>query len=250
MPAGMNMDKIYKTAAKAVLVLLVLWGITCSAAAQSYAGGSTWTSSGGSSGQYAGGSVSTGDGGTRTFSVGSGFMYSMNSVSPDEVSKLQDEGVRVINIPAGTTVYVTASTGQPLNINTQQGATPNMIVFGPNGFQGVGVWAGPGTGAWAGTGRTGTGAGAGASAGAGGISVGTGGIGAGAGASAGGSGISVGTGGIGAGAGASTGGGGISVGTGGSGSMQMYSFTGNSGQAFLITQQAGGTMDKVLVVFQ
>ncbi|MGA9139524.1 MAG: hypothetical protein WBZ29_04835, partial [Methanocella sp.] len=61
------------------------------------------------------------------------------------------------------------------------------------------------------------------------------------------------------GAGAGTGGVGVGVGTGGTGagaiagpggSMQMYSFTGSTGQAYLITQQSGGTTDRVLVIFQ
>lgn len=34
------------------------------------------------------------------------------------------------------------------------------------------------------------------------------------------------------------------------GTMQMYSYTGSAGQAYLITQQTGGTMDRVLVIFQ
>jgi hypothetical protein len=137
-------------------------------------------------------------------------MYSMMSVSPDDAARLQNEGVRVVTVPAGTMVYVTSQTGQPLNIGTGQGQTPNMIVFGPGGFVGTGVWAGPGTGAWAGTGGTGAGVG---------VGVGAGGTGAGA----------------------------VS---GPGGSMQMYSFTGNAGQAYLITQQSGGTMDRVLVIFQ
>ena len=52
---------------------------------------------------------------------------------------------------------------------------------------------------------------------------------------------------IGGGAGA----GGVSVGTGpGIGTMQMYSFTGSPGEAYLITQQSGGKVDRVLVIFQ
>ncbi|HUL62246.1 MAG TPA: hypothetical protein VLT35_04220 [Methanocella sp.] len=34
------------------------------------------------------------------------------------------------------------------------------------------------------------------------------------------------------------------------GAAQMYSFTGAAGDAYLITQQSGGNMDRVLVVFQ
>lgn len=201
------MMNICKTAA---LIFIVVAIVTGPAMAQGYAGAGagTWTSGGG--GQYIGGGVSTGTGGTQTFSLGSGNMYSMMSVSPDDAARLQNEGVRVVTVPAGTMVYVTSQTGQPLNIGTGQGQTPNMIVFGPGGFVGTGVWAGPGTGAWAGTGGAGAGVG---------VGVGAGGTGAGA----------------------------VS---GPGGSMQMYSFTGNAGQAYLITQQSGGTMDRVLVVFQ
>ena len=198
---------ICKTAA---LIFIAVAIVTGPAMAQAYAGAGagTWTSGGG--GQYVGGGVSTGTGGAQTFSLGSGNMYSMMSVSPDDAARLQNEGVRVMTVPAGTMVYVTSQTGQPLNIGTGQGQTPNMIVFGPGGFVGTGVWAGPGTGAWAGTGGAGAGVG---------VGVGAGGTGAGA----------------------------VS---GPGGSMQMYSFTGNAGQAYLITQQSGGTMDRVLVVFQ
>ena len=193
------------------LVFLAIAIVSGPALAQAYSGAGAWTSGGGQ-GQVVGGGISAGPGGTQTFSLGSGMMYSMTSVSPDDVARLQGEGVRTITVPAGTTVYVTSQSGQPLNINTGQGGTPNMIVFGPGGFAGVGVYAGPG-GAWAG-------AGPGASAGAG-------------------AGVGVGVGGTGAGAVAGPG-----------GSMQMYSFTGSAGQAYLITQQSGGTMDRVLVIFQ
>jgi hypothetical protein len=199
------MIKIYRTAALLMLAIAIISG---PAMAQAYSGAGTWTSTGGTSGQYVGGGVSTGTGGTQTFSLGSGYMYSMVSVNPNDVKSLEDQGVRTITVPAGSTVYITAQTGQPLNINTAPGQAPNMLVFGPNGFVGAGVFGGQGTGAYAGAG--GAGAGAGASAG-------------------------------GTGAGAVAGPG---------GTMQMYSFTGSTGQAFLITQQTGGNMDRVLVVFQ
>jgi hypothetical protein len=231
------MINICKTAAVfliAVAIAITIATLAGPAMAQAYAGAGagTWTSGGG--GQYVGGGVSTGTGGTQTFSLGSGTMYSMVSVSQDDVAKLQAEGVRVMTMPAGTTVYVTSQSGQPLNINTGQGQMPNMIVFGPGGFVGTGVWAGTG-GVGVGVG----GVGAGAGAGTGGVGVGVGGVGAGAGAGTGGVGVGVGTGGTGAGAIAGPG-----------GSMQMYSFTGSAGQAYLITQQTGGTMDRVLVIFQ
>ncbi len=209
------MINICKTAVVLFIAVAVLAG---PAMAQGYAGAGagTWTSGGG--GQFVGGGVSTGTGGTQTFSLGSGNMYSMVSVSSDDAARLQSEGVRVVNVPAGTTVYVTSQSGQPLNINTGQGQTPNMIVFGPGGFVGTGVWAGQGTGAWAGTGP--------------------------------GAGVGVSVGGIGAGAGAGTGGTGAGAISGPGGTMQMYSFTGSAGQSYLITQQTGGTMDRVLVIFQ
>lgn len=200
----------------AVLFVIAVAIVAGPAMAQGFAGAGagTWTSGGG--GQVVGGGVTTGTGGTQTFSLGSGMMYSMVSVNQADAAKLQSEGVRVVTIPAGTMVYVTSQTGQPLNIGTSPGQTPNMIVFGPGGFVGTGVWAGPGTGAWAGTGGVGAGAGAGAGVG-----------------------VGVGAGGTGAGAVAGPG-----------GTMQMYSFTGSAGQAYLITQQSGGTMDRVLVIFQ
>jgi hypothetical protein len=197
------MIKICKTVAVFMLAFALVAG---PAMAQAISGAGTYTS-GGSQTQFVGGSVSTGTGGTQTFSLGSGFMYSMSTVNPNEAAALQNQGIRTIVVPAGKMVYVTAQTGQPLNINTgQPGAAPNMIVFGPGGFVGTGVFAGPGAGAFAGVGP-----GAVAGAGAGGISVGAGPV---------------------------------------VGSMQMYSFTGSPGQAYLITQQSGGTVDRVLVVFQ
>jgi hypothetical protein len=171
--------------------------------AQAYAGAGTMTSGQGS--QFAGVQSTAGPGGTQTFMLGSGMMFSVTQVNPDDASRLQSEGVRVVTMPAGSPVSVTAQTGQPIDIRSGQGQ-PNTIIFGPGGFVGVGVYAGPGTGAYAGT------SGAGASAGAG--------------------------------------AGGISVGTGTGGTMQMYSFSGTPGQAFLVTQQTDGKTDRVLVVFQ
>jgi hypothetical protein len=232
---GMMMYKIFGMAAVAVLVLLALLGAAGFLAAQNSAGSGAMVSAGGAAGQaLSGGGVSVGPGGAQTFSLGSGFMYSMMSIGADEASKLQQQGVRTITVPAGQMVYVTSSTGQPMSIDTRPDVTPNTIVFGPGGLAGVGAWAGPGTGAWAGP------AGVVASAGGTGVSVGTGPAGTGVfvGTGPGGTGVSVGT------------GTGLSMGAGPGGSMQMYSFTGSPGQAFLVTQQSGGTMDRVLVVFQ
>lgn len=161
-------------------------------------------------GQATTGTYVAAPGGTQTFSLGTGYMYSMETVSLNDVSRLQSMGVRTIVVPAGSTVHITVQTGQPIDIRTAApGQAPNMIVFGPGGFVGVGVFAGPGTGAFAGTGPV---------------------VSAGAGAGVAGTGVST-----------------IAI---PGGSMQMYSFTGTPGQAFLITQQAGGTIDRVLVVFQ
>lgn len=236
------MYKIFGMAAMAVLVLLALLGAAGFLAARDSAGSGAMVSAGGTAGQVSGGGVSVGPGGAQTFSLGSGFMYSMMSIGADEASKLQQQGVRTITVPAGQMVYVTSSTGQPMSIDTRPGVTPNTIVFGPGGLAGVGAWAGPGTGAWAGP------AGVVASAGGTGVSVGTGPAGTGVfvGTGPGGTGVSVGTG-----TGVSVGTGtGVSMGAGPGGSVQMYSFTGSPGQAFLVTQQSGGTMDRVLVVFQ
>lgn len=232
---GMMMYKIFGMAAMAVLVLLALLGAAGFLAARDSAGSGAMVSAGGTAGQVlSSGGVSVGPGGAQTFSLGSGFMYSMMSIGADEASKLQQQGVRTIKMPAGQMVYVTSSTGQPLSIDTRPGVTPNTIVFGPGGLAGVGAWAGPGTGAWAGP------AGVVASAGGTGVSVGTGPAGTGVfvGTGPGGTGVSVGT------------GTGVGMGAGPGGSVQMYSFTGSPGQAFLVTQQSGGTMDRVLVVFQ
>ncbi|WP_424358223.1 hypothetical protein [Methanocella sp. MCL-LM] len=220
----METKSIHKIIVLATAVLLLALALPAAVMAfQSYAGAGAGTSTTGGGGQFV--SVGgTGGGTTQTFSLGSGFMYSMTSVNPQDVTSLQQQGVRVVNVPAGTNVYVTATTGQPPQIATGTGPT-NMIVFGPGGFVGAGAYAG--------TGGVGVGPGVG-------VGVQVPGAGAGAGAGAG----------VGAGAGTTIGGtgGGVVVGPGGA--MQMYSFTGSPGQAFLITQQSGGTMDRVLVVFQ
>ena len=152
----------------AVLIILAIAIVTGPAMAQTYSGAGAWTSSG-NAGQVTGGGVSAGPGGVRTFSLGSGFMYSITSVSPNDALQLQNQGVRVVTVPAGKTLYVTSQTGQPLDIRTgEQGVMPKTIVFGPGGFVGTGVWAGPGTGAFAGTGP---GAGTGVFMSPGGVSI-------------------------------------------------------------------------------
>ena len=215
---------IHKIIVLATAVLLLALALPAAVMAfQTYTGAGAGTSTMGGGGQFVSVGGTTG-GPTQTFSLGSGFMYSMTQVNPADVTSLESQGVRVVNVPAGTNVYVTATTGQPPQIATGTGPT-NMIVFGPGGFVGAGAYAG--------TGGVGIGPGVG-------VGVQVPGAGAGAGAGAG----------VGAGAGTTIGGtgGGVVVGPGGA--MQMYSFTGSPGQAFLITQQSGGTMDRVLVVFQ
>jgi hypothetical protein len=184
------------------LLVLAIGAVSGLAVAQTYVGAGAGA---GTAGSYAGqvASVSAGPGGTQSFSLGSGYMYSMMSVGPQDAARLQNEGVRTVVVPAGSMVHVTVQTGQPMAINTGQGQTPNMIVFGPGGLVGVGVWTGQGTGAYAGAG----GAAAGTGAGAGTIVL-------------------------------------------PGGTMQMYSFSGSPGQAFLVTQQSGGRTDRALVVFQ
>jgi hypothetical protein len=213
----------------AVLIILAIAIVTGPALAQAYSGAGAWTS-GGSMGQFAGGGFSAGPGGVKTFSLGSSSMYSITSVSPNDVQQLQNQGVRVITVPAGKTIYITSQAGQPMDIKAgDQGVMPNMIVFGPGGFAGTGVWAGPGTGAWAGTGP---GTGTGVFVSPGGVSINT----------VPGAGTSVQVGG---------GAGGVSINAGpGMAPMQMYSFTGSAGDMYLITKQSGGTTDRVLVVFQ
>lgn len=170
----------------AIAVLLLTIALPAAVLAlQSYAGAGAGAGGGGQFVSVGGTAGGTGGGRTQTFSLGSGFMYSMASVNPNDAASLQASGVRTITQPAGTNVFVTTTTGQPVQISTGQGPS-NLLVFGPDGF-------------------------------------------------------------LGAGAGGMTGGG-VAIGPGGA--TQMYSFTGSPGQAFLITQQAGGNLDRVLVVFQ
>jgi len=155
-------------------------------------------------------------------------MFSMTTVNQEDAASLQSSGVRVINVPAGTTVNIAATSGQPPEVTTGTAAPTNMIVFGPNGFVGAGAFAGTiaspiGPGVGVGVQVPGAGAGAGA---------GAGGAGAGAGTFIGGTG---------------TGSGSIST---PSGNIQTFWFTGSPGQTYLITQQSGATLERVLVVFQ
>ncbi len=205
----------------AVLIILTLAIVAGPALAQAYSGAGAWTS-GGSTGQFVGGGVSAGPGGVKTFSLGSGYTYSITSVSIAEAQQLQSQGVRAIAMPAGKTIYVSSQAGQSLDIRAgDRSAMPNMIVFGPGGFMGTGIWAGPG-------------AGTGVFVSPGGVSI----------SAVPGAGASVQ---IGGGAGA----GGVSINAGpGMAPMQMYSFTGSAGDTYLITQQTGGTTDRVLVTFQ
>jgi hypothetical protein len=225
---GWKMIDKYKMA---VLFMLAVALVTGLAMAQAISGAGAWTSAG-SGGQVTAGGVSAGPGGVRTFSLGSSSMYSITSVSLDDAQRLQSQGVRVITVPAGKTIYVSSQAGQPLDIKAgDRSAMPNMIVFGPDGFIGTGIWAGPGTGAWAGTGP---GAGTGVFVSPGGVSI----------SAVPGAGASVQ---IGGGAGA----GGVSINAGpGISPMQTYSFTDSAGETYLITQQSGGNVDRVLVMFQ
>jgi hypothetical protein len=204
----------------ALLIILTLAIAAGPALAQAYSGAGAWTS-GGSTGQFVGGGISAGPGDVKTFSPGSGYTYSITSVGTADAQQLQSQGVRVIAMPAGKTIYVSSQAGQPLDIRAgDRSAMPNMIVFGPNGFTGTGIWAGPG--------------GAGVFAGPGGVAI----------TNVPGAGASVQ---VGGGAGA----GGVSINAGpGIAPSQMYSFTGSAGDTYLITQQSGGTTDRVLVVFQ
>ena len=119
---------------KPVLIMMALAIVAGPALAQAYSSAGTWTSGGG---QVTGGGVSAGPGGVKTFSLGSGFMYSITSVSPNDAQQLQNQGVRVVTVPAGKTLYVTSQTGQPLDIKTgDQGVMPNTIVFGPGRLRG------------------------------------------------------------------------------------------------------------------
>lgn len=218
----MNRKFTFNTLALVAFALLaIVVGSAAANAEKSYAGAGVATTGDGYSSQFVS-TGGTGTGGSQTFSLGSGFMYSMTSVSPQDMAGLESSGVKVVRVPAGTNVYVTATTGQPPSISTGTGPT-NMIVFGPGGFVGAGAWTGTGSmGPGVGVGVQVPGAGAGAIAG--------GGAGAGAGTTIGGT------------------GGGVVAGPGGT--TQMYSFSGQQGQAYLITQQSGGQMDRVLVVFE
>jgi hypothetical protein len=204
----------------AVLIMLTVAMVSGPALAQAYSGAGAWTS-GGSTGQLVGGGISAGPGGVKTFSLGSSSMYSITSVSAADAQQLQSQGVRVIAVPAGKSIYVSSQAGQPLDISAgDRSAMPNMIVFGPGGFMGTGIWAGPG--------------GSGVFAGPGGVSI----------TNVPGAGASVQ---VGGGAGA----GGVSINAGpGIAPTQMYSFTGSAGDTYLITQQTGGTAERVLVTFQ
>ena len=214
-----------------ILIMLAVAIVAVPAIAQVYTSAGAGVS-GGSGVQVTGGGISAGPGGVRTFTLGSGYTYSITSVSPDDAQRLQSQGVRTIAVPADKMIYVTSQTGQPLDIRAgERDVMPNVIVFGPGGFVGTGVMAGPGTGAWAGAGP---GAGTGVFVSPGGVSI----------SAVPGAGASVQIGG-----GAGTGG--VSIGAGpGLGATQMYSFTGSPGQAYLITQQSGGNVDRVLVIFQ
>ncbi len=98
---------------------------------------------------FAGAGTTAGTGGTQTFSLG-GYSFSINTINQVDATRLQEMGVQTVSVPAGTSVYVTSSTGQPASISTGKGPT-NLIVFGPGGFAGAGTTAG--------TGGAGTGAG-------------------------------------------------------------------------------------------
>jgi hypothetical protein len=214
------MEKMIDKCRTVVLIILAPAIVAGPALAQAYSNAGAWTSGGGSTGQFVGGGVSAGPGGVKTFSLGSGYTYSITSVSPADAQQLQSQGVRVLAMPAGKIIYVSSQAGQPLDINAgNRSAMPNMIVFGPKGFTGTGIWAGPG--------------GAGVISGPG-VSI----------ANVPGAGASIQVGG-----GAGTGGVSINAVT-GVAPMQMYSFTGSPGDTYLITQQSGGMTDRVLVTFQ
>jgi hypothetical protein len=141
-----------------VLFMLAVVLVTGLAMAQAFSGAGAWTSGCGPV-QITGGAISAGPGGVKTFTLGSSSTSSITSVSPGDAQQLQNQGVRVVTVPASKTIYVSSQAGQALDIRAgDRGIMPNMIVFGPAGFVGTGVWAGPGTGAFAGTGPgTGTG---------------------------------------------------------------------------------------------
>ncbi len=128
----------------AVLIILTLAIVAGPALAQAYSGAGAWTS-GGSTGQFVGGGISAGPGGVKTFSLGSGYTYSITSVSPADAQQLQSQGVRVIS-DAGREDHLRQLAGWPASGHQcgDRSAMPNMIVFGPGGFMGTGIWAGPG----------------------------------------------------------------------------------------------------------
>jgi hypothetical protein len=204
-----------------ILIMLAVALVAGPAMAQTYSGAGAYAS-GGSGVQVTGGGITVSPAGVKTFSLGSGNTYSITSVNSADAQQLQSQGVRVITAPAGKTIYVTSQAGQSLDIKAgDQGVVPNMLVFGPGGFAGTGILAVPG-------------AGTGVFISPGGVSI----------SAVPGAGASVQ---VGGGAGA----GGISINAGpGIAPTQMYSFTGSAGDTYLITQQTGGTADRVLVVFQ
>ncbi len=199
------MNRIGRIALVALAVALVA-GL---AVALIHSGAGTWASGN-----------SAGTENTKSFSLGSGYAYSVTSVTRDEAKHLQSQGVQVITVPASKAIYVTSQAGKPLDIKAGDRSTlPNVIVFGPGGFVGTGVWPGSGTPLWTGTG---TGAGASVTVGQGSVSVN-----------------------------AAPGAEGISIDTGPNTiPTQVYSFNGNAGDTYLVTQQYDGKADRVLVTFQ
>jgi hypothetical protein len=202
-----------------ILIMLAVAVVAGPAMAQTYSGAGAYAS-GGSAGQVTGGGITVSPAGVKTFSLGSGNMYSITSVSSADAQQLQSQGVRVITAPAGKTIYVTSQAGHSLDIKAgDQGVVPNLLLFGPGGFAGTGILAVPG-------------AGTGIFVSPAGVSINT----------VPGAGTSVQVGG---------GAGGVSINAGpGIAPTQMYSFTGSAGDTYLITQQTGGTTDRVLVIFQ
>jgi|AGTN01.2.fsa_nt_gi hypothetical protein len=190
-------------------------------------------------GTGASGNTAAGTGNVKSFSTGGSYAYSVSSVSKDEAKHLQDQGVQVITVPASKAIYVTSQAGRPPEIRTGDLSTlPNTIIFGPGGFISTGVWPGPGVPMWA---WTGPGAGASVVVGPGGVAVNA--------VPSTGTGASVQVGG-GAGAGVGTGVASIDAGTTYAAPVQVYSFSGNAGDTYLVTQQSDGKVDRVLVTFQ
>lgn len=114
---------------------------------------------------YSASGVYAGPGGVQTFNLGSGYTFAVMPVrlTQQDIQKYQDQGVQMLRVPAGTSVYVTTTTqgGQPgtgITVGTGQqeayaGAQAgplNVMVFGPQGlyafdrFTGTSVSAGPG----------------------------------------------------------------------------------------------------------